>query len=156
MVDGILDLVIMILILAIVLSVSIALVMPLVRDDITPDNRPIGDTTISKTVGDTIAYYGDYDATMDALEVVLATQIADWRSMNPKQIKIDAAKLPINDTYEDDLFTIAENNLLLRQYALVVWGKIGTNPSTARYRYEYDFGDPAAADDDCYKLIRVQ
>lgn len=144
MTNGIFDLVIMILILAIVVGAAITLIMPLVKDNPLMYEQQIGDKTISKVIGEAITSYGGYDGKMSKLEVILATQVMDWGSPEPRKIKIDDTEINITSTYKNDLIL----------YARKIWDKIKFDSDNTRYSYEYSFENPTDNNDDCYKIVR--
>jgi len=106
--------------------------------------QQIGDKTISKVIGEAITSYGDYDGKMSKLEVILATQVMDWGSPEPRKIKIDDTEINITSTYKNDLIL----------YARKIWDKIKFDSDNTRYSYEYSFENPTDNNDDCYKIVR--
>ena len=142
--EGIMDIVVVVVVLAVVISISMGLIVPLVRASLEDLNNISYNKTVYKSEGETGVGYGDYDGTMSKSEVILATQVMDWGCPEPRVLKVDDLTINITSTYRTELLA----------YANLLWGKIGTDADTTRYKYEYNFGNDKINGDESYTIER--
>ena len=127
--DGAFDILALVIILGVILAISMGLILPLVQTSNQDTLLALDNKTVTKTIGESIDGYGDYDGTMSKLEAVLSTQVYDWGNPEPRLLIVNGTEIEITTNYKNEM----------EQYAQEVWAQIKDDPEDSKYVYKYDY-----------------
>lgn len=143
--DSMLDLLGLVLLIGIAIVVMIGTMTNLVSESKESLYETINDKTVSQAQGEVFVTNSNYAGDLSKLEAVLATQVYDWGSPNPRLLIVDGTQIEITSVYKHEM----------EAYAQQMWNEIGTDDDSSRYRYRYDFNNYRPNYDGAYVLEKV-